>query len=475
MKIRTKLLVTFLSTIILPFILTFSLFSMYLSYKTKDAKFDSTDINEYTTELTDKISAHYESINNYDLFDRQIRQELSSLSSIIESIEIIDLKGKILYNSKASDRIGKSLDLNQLTYHTNDIFSTMEWDSDFYLRIIKPMVYEDSVKGFVLFEQNTVWMIEYAKEITYPVLWFGIGSIILFIVFFSGLISRGIISPLNELSYATEQIANGNLDFKIKYKKSDEIGILCQAFETMRNKLKESLIKQTEYEYSRKELVASISHDLRTPLTSIKGYVEALKDGIITDPDKVSKYLEVIYSKTESMNKLLDDLFEYSRLDLNNIRMNMKVTESRGMLKEIIENLRYDIEKEGIIFNTSIEFQCLYVYVDKLRIDEVINNIIQNALRYTKTSIVFNAFRKDNSLIVSIKDDGCGISENEKEHIFERFYRSEKSRTSKMGGTGLGLAIAKKIIEEHAGKIWVESDGLNGSTFYFSIPEKNKP
>lgn len=474
MKIRTKLLITFLSAIILPLIITLSLFSIYFSYKTRDGKFDKADISRSATELATKISSLYASNNNWDDFDRIIKNELKTYISVIEFIEITDLSGTVTYNSMDKNRAGKKIDLNTLVSHSNEIFnySFNEKDSDFYLKVIKPLIVRGSAQGFILFKQNPFVFIEYTKSIAYPILWFGIASIMLVIIFFSWLISRGIIIPLNELLSATEQISKGNLDFEIRYKKSDEFGILCQAFETMRDKLKESLIKQVEYENSRKELVASISHDLRTPLTSIKGYVEALRDGVIKDPEKFNKYLEVIYNKTESMNKLIDDLFEYSRLDLNSIKMNKQEIESRTMIEHIANNLKYDIEKENVNFNLHIDFQFFNIFADKLRIEEVINNLISNALRYTESLINIHAYVNNNNLIVSISDDGCGIKEDEKSKVFERFYRGEKSRCTRTGGTGLGLAIAKKIIEEHSGHIWVESTEGKGSIFYFSLPGK---
>lgn len=473
MKIRTKLLVTFLSAIVLPVIMTLSLFYVYFSYKTKDEKFNRNDINKSTIELSGVISSlSLNSVNSHN-FDLEVKSQLKPYNSIIDFIEICDLNGMVIYNSKDKNRLSRNIDLRRLPAHSNDIFnfSFNEKDNDFYLRTIKPLVINGSVSGFILFKQNPYTLIEYAKQIAYPILWFGTGSIMLVIIFFSWLISRGIIVPLKELSEATKQIAKGNLDFKIIYKNEDELGNLCSAFDTMKDKLRESLKKQAEYENSRKELVASISHDLRTPLTSIKGYVEALRDGVIKDPEKFKKYFDVIYNKTDSMNKLIDDLFEYSRLDLNNIKMNKEAVECRAMIERIAENLRYDIEKEQINFSFNISFDTFTILADKLRIEEVINNLVSNALRYTRTFIEINAFIRDNDLCIAIVDNGCGIRDEEKNKVFERFYRGEKSRSAKYGGAGLGLAISKKIIEEHSGSIWVESQEGSGCTFIFTIPE----
>jgi len=438
----------------------------------EDPSFSKIDINLTATALSEKISMHYWNIGNLEDFDRSIKSELEPYSPVIEYLEIVDLNGNIVYNSIDRYRIGKTIDMKELVAYSNSLFnfSVNEKDSNFHLKVIKPIAVEGSIKGFALIKQNPYNLFEYAKTIAYPILWFGVGSIILVIVFFSWLISRGIIVPLRELSLATEHISEGNLDFEINYKAEDELGTLCQAFETMRGKLKDSLIKQMEYENSRKELVASISHDLRTPLTSIKGYVEGLRDGIVKDPNKFKQYLDVIYNKTESMNNLIDDLFLFSRLDLNSIEIEIDTIESRKMIEDIIDNVKYDVEKENLSFKSSIDFDTFYIKADRKRIEQVLNNLVSNALRYAVKKIELGAYVKDGSLIVSISDDGCGLKKGEEELVFQRFYRSDKSRPSKTGGAGLGLAIAKKIIDAHGGNIWVESTEGKGSTFYFSIP-----
>ena len=141
-------------------------------------------------------------------------------------------------------------------------------------------------------------------------------SLIILISFLSWIISRSVLNPLNKLNAATENIAQGNLDFTIECRRNDELGRLCQAFELMRHRLKESLEKQNIYENSRKTMIASISHDLRTPIASIKGYVEALQDGIAQDPEKFNRYLSIIEDKTNKLDRLIDDLFQFSQFEL---------------------------------------------------------------------------------------------------------------------------------------------------------------
>ncbi len=155
------------------------------------------------------------------------------------------------------------------------------------------------------------------------------------IVLFTWLISKSILVPLKNLNEATESISAGNLDFQLSYKKDNELGRLCAAFDTMRVKLKESLEKQAAYEKSRKELVADISHDLRTPISSIKGYVEGLQDGMAKDPQMFQRYLTVIQDKTHKLDRLIDDLFQYSQMELGKLSMDFSKQDSEEIRKDI--------------------------------------------------------------------------------------------------------------------------------------------
>lgn len=286
------------------------------------------------------------------------------------------------------------------------------------------------------------------------------------------LVSRSILKPLNTLKRATEKIKEENLDFKIVPTSKDELGDLSLAFEEMRQKLKESIDLQLQYEENRKELISNISHDLKTPMTAIKGYVEGIRDGVADTPEKIEKYLSIIAKKTEDMDLLIDELFLFSKLDLKKLPFAFEHVEIMKYLDECIEELRFDLEKHGITIKWTRKIAPTYVIADREKLKRVIMNIIGNSVKYldkTKGQIGFSIIDKSEKVMIQISDNGPGIDPEALPFIFDRFYRADKSRSTLTGGSGLGLAIAKQIIKEHRGEIWAESEINRGTIISFTL------
>lgn len=306
-----------------------------------------------------------------------------------------------------------------------------------------------------------------------------IGFIILsFIVLLFGtllvIIHFVIIKPLKKLEYATNQVREGNLDFSVGIKSNDEMGRVGKAFDVMRDELKQSIEKQVAYENSRKELVSSISHDLKTPITSIKGYVEGIRDGVADTDEKKEKYLDVIYTKAQSMDHLIDDLFLFSKLDLNRLPFDMKSVAVKGYFEDCIEEIQLDMQKKdiGFIYNIDIEESC-YMVVDPMHLKRVVLNITQNGVKYMDKEhkqMSIDIMVENNNVKVAIADNGVGINKEELDKVFGKFYRTDKSRNTEIGGSGLGLSIAKQIIGQFGGNIYAESSVGVGTTVYFTIP-----
>lgn len=286
------------------------------------------------------------------------------------------------------------------------------------------------------------------------------------------LIARSILVPLDELNAATEKITAGNLDFTVAYRKNNEMGDFCAAFDLMRQKLKDSLEKQAAFENSRKELIASISHDLRTPITSIKGYVEGLQDGITHDQAKFNRYISVIRNKTESLDRLIEDLFQFSQLELGHSDMQPSLQSAQNMLDKILNPIETEFTDSTVKLVVNRPFPAVIINADLDRIRQVFENLISNAKQYVGENgvITVGAEVEDAYLTLSVTDNGVGISEEDLPHVFEHFYRGEKSRSREYGGIGLGLAICKQIVENHGGVIWVESLPDVSTTFQFQLP-----
>ncbi|PUA41032.1 sensor histidine kinase [Paenibacillus elgii] len=285
-------------------------------------------------------------------------------------------------------------------------------------------------------------------------------------------ITRRILLPLKELNAAAEQIMNGNLDVEIRNRYHDEMGRFSSAFDVMRARLKESLDRQAAYERSRNELIANISHDLRTPITSIRGYVEGLQDGIARDEQKVTRYLAVIKNKTDLLDRLIEDLFQFSQLESGQLVMDIRELDSREFLEAMIAPFEMEFHDAAVVLTVERPFPSRPIQVDSDRIAQVFENIIENAKKYAGNPAEMTISTRDEAdwIRIVIRDNGIGISEEDTPYLFERFYRGEKSRSRAFGGAGLGLAICKRIVEEHGGHIGVQSKPGAGAEFYLTLP-----
>ena len=286
-------------------------------------------------------------------------------------------------------------------------------------------------------------------------------------------IYRSIVTPICKLEEAAKNIKEGNLDFTIEADSKDEMGRLCQNFEDMRQRLKESAEEKLEAEKQNRILISNISHDLRTPITAIKGYVEGILDGVADTPEKVDKYMRTIYNKAIDMDRLINELTLYAKIDTNRIPYNFKRINAGEYFSDCIEEIGLELEAEHIglsYFNYAGDE--VEIIADPEQLKRVIDNIIGNSVKYMdKEHGLINIRIKDvgDFIQIEIEDNGKGIGQKDLPFIFDRFYRSDASRYSATGGSGIGLSIVKKIIEDHGGKIWATSKESTGTVMYFVI------
>lgn len=284
---------------------------------------------------------------------------------------------------------------------------------------------------------------------------------------------RSIIHPLNILKRATKEMKEGNLDFTIRIHTYDEIAELFDDFEEMRIHLKELIEVKMQYETNSRELLSNISHDLKTPLTTIKGYAEGIIDGVADSPDKLDRYVRTIYTKANDMSALVDELSMFAKLDNNSLAYNFQIVEISDYFNDCVDDLSFELEVKQINleYENQINGSCK-VIVDQEQLKRAIHNIIGNSVKYMDKQegrICVRVTEQAEFVQVEIEDNGCGIGEKDLPNIFERFYRADASRNSQKGGSGLGLAIVQKIIMEHGGSIYASSELGKGTTIYFTV------
>ncbi|REK76597.1 sensor histidine kinase [Paenibacillus paeoniae] len=296
-------------------------------------------------------------------------------------------------------------------------------------------------------------------------------------------VSRSIIRPIQSLRTAALRIKEGDLTHELQTRKTklgklNEIAQLGSAFEEMRIRLKHSIEQSLQYEDNRKLLLSHISHDLKTPISAIKGYVEGILDGIANTDEKRVRYMHTIYRKATDMDQLIDELFLFSKLDLQKVAYDFKIVDIGRYVEDFMDEQRFELEKAGV----ALKFEDyseggLHVAADPDKLNRIFTNILNNCVKYMqqdqddRDDVISVRIRKeDEYAIIEMDDTGPGIDLTDLPHIFDGFYRAEQSRNSESGGSGLGLAIVKQITEGHGGFVWAENLPDDGARFCIKLP-----
>jgi signal transduction histidine kinase len=333
--------------------------------------------------------------------------------------------------------------------------------------------FPDGQEGSAFIISNVDDLIPEVKSMIREMLILGITILVFAGIVLTFWVYRSILSPLNKLQEATKKIRDGNLDFTLDVDADEEIGQLCQDFEEMRIRLKENAEDKIQYDKDNKELISNISHDLKTPITAIKGYVEGILDGVASSPEKLDKYIRTIYNKSNDMDRLIDELTFYSKIDTNKIPYTFSKINVAQYFRDCVEEVGLDMEARGIelgYFNYVDED--VVIIADAEQMKRVMNNIISNSVKYLdKKKGIINIRIKDvgDFIQVEIEDNGKGIAAKDLPNIFDRFYRTDSSRNSAQGGSGIGLSIVRKIVEDHGGRIWATSKEGIGTEIHFVL------
>ncbi|HWR09009.1 HAMP domain-containing sensor histidine kinase [Sporomusa sp.] len=292
--------------------------------------------------------------------------------------------------------------------------------------------------------------------------------------FFLLRLDKRIFKPMENLKQGLDEVAKGNYDIKIAYDKPNDLDFLIESFNEMTAKLSESEKLQAEYEENRKALIANISHDLKTPITAIQGYIEALLDGTATSAEHKNKYLKTIHQNSIYVNKLIDDLFLFSKLDMQKLDFHYEDIHIRAFMDDLMEEYRFDLEERNIRAEYTVQLAADYcIKFDGKRFHQAFNNLISNAVQHgpeTDLSIQVKLYRQNDFVCLDVQDNGLGIPEDKLPFIFDRFYRIETERPKGFSCTGLGLAIAKELVEAQGGKITVSSIKNEGTCFTIMLP-----
>jgi signal transduction histidine kinase len=285
-------------------------------------------------------------------------------------------------------------------------------------------------------------------------------------------LSSTLTERIHLLKEAAEKLAQGNLQTRVPVDGRDEVAALSSTFNQMAEQLQAADRKQREVENLRRDLVAWASHDLQTPLTSMRAVLEALSDGVVEEPEMVKRYLATAQRDVMSLSALIDDLFQMSQLDAGGFPLQRAPASLSDLVSDTLESFSQLAKQQEITLEGQVESNVDPVLMDTQAIGRVLNNLISNALRHTPARGRVSVWvrRAAPGVEVTVSDIGEGIRAQDIPHVFERFYRGEKSRNRGTGGAGLGLAIARGIVHAHGGDIQVESQPGKGTQFTFYLP-----
>lgn len=293
-------------------------------------------------------------------------------------------------------------------------------------------------------------------------------------VFLSRRLSQQLVKPLEDLRYAAGEISRGNLDYAISTEMNDELGDTCREFDKMRMQLKAARKLQERYEKNRKELIVGISHDLSTPLTSIKGYTSGLLDGIAKTIEKKNHYLNMIYQTTCNMEKLVESLFLFSKLDLGRVEFCLEAVRLHDYFTDYVAENGDRLLVRGLRLAFQSHSENFKVRIDRMQFQRVVENLVENSLKYKRGEIGTLTISLKNEaegyLRLEFADDGVGVAAADLTRLFDSFFRTDPARTNVGKGSGLGLAIVKQIITTMGGKIWAENGESGGLTICILLP-----
>lgn len=492
MKLKNKIQLAFCTLIIVPILFmlcifgigTYKLKTIYHTYKI--------DMNTYTilfnpmlafNAVNSSIQSELEQIrleNEEMLYDPEFLAKYSEGLTNDATYIMVKMSGSYIYSSLPdnlkSEELFRELAKLERDREVNEYISGGVYLGGQFQMLVNPVSFrtEDGQEGFLYIVTHIEHIIPQLKNM-FIVFILCLGLVLVAAsATMSMWIYQGIISPIQKLRDATHNIAEGNLDFTLDINRKDEIGELVTDFEVMRKKLKESVEEKLQHDKESKELISNISHDLKTPLTAIKGYVEGIMDGVADTDEKMERYIKTIHNKTIDMDKLINELTLYSKIDSNKIPYNFNKINVAAYFADCIDEIKTELDSKNIelgYFNYTESSTVIIADAEQLK--RVVNNIISNSVKYISNSrkgiINIRISEDDDFVTFEIEDNGKGIAQKDIQYIFDRFYRTDSSRNSSQGGSGIGLSIVKKIISDHGGQIWATSKEGTGTVMHFIL------
>ena len=411
--------------------------------------------------------------NNRMLIQDQVDRLAAKLNA---RITVIDKNGKVLGDSEQdpnsmedhSDRLEVRRALKEGIGESNRYSDTLGYNMK-YLAV--PLKKNHEVIGIVRLALPLTEIETQIQFIYRIVMWGGIIAII--VVFVIGyFISQSIIRPISKMKEVAQRFANADFSQRIYIKSEDELGSLAKSLNEMANELQLKINNLKKLDQVKTDFVANVSHELKTPLTAISGFIETLEDGALEDQANNRRFLLIIKKHVARLNAMINDLLTLSELELGKNRIEKTVFDLKDLLQEVVLGFGHAIAAKGIKLELDFKSDRIKLNADRVKTEQVFVNLIDNAVKYTddggevKICVELN----NNFVVIAVIDNGIGIAKEHLDRVFERFYMADKARSRKSGSTGLGLAIVKHVVSLHNGRIKIERRSPQGTKVIVSLP-----
>ncbi|MFZ2145962.1 MAG: ATP-binding protein [Sedimentisphaerales bacterium] len=472
---RNKIIWKFFGTFILLALIVVFVLSFFVSLKLRD------HFEQRISEQLQSNAILVGDILKRDLLEgrhRDIQEKAKTLADKLNlRITVIDRQGQVLGDSEKEPSL--------MDNHSNrvEIIKAMESGFgqsarpsdtlDYNMKYVAVRVDNgDKALGVVRFALP-LSEVQLQIQLIYRVVLLGAIVAIVIALTVAYFISRSIILPIRQMQETAQQIAKGDFSRKVNIKSSDELGELAKSLNIMANELQQKIENLKRMDRIRTDFVANVSHELKTPLTLIKGYIETLEDRAIDDKEKARKFITIIKEHTGRLENIINDLLSLSELELSRSSIEKTEFDLKSLIDEVVMGFGHALDAKQQTFGINLQGDDFRVKADRNNIEQVFVNLIDNAIKYTEDAgrINISLLEQQDAITITVEDNGIGIAKEHLDRVFERFYRVDKARSRELGGTGLGLGIAKHIVLAHDGKIHIESQINEGTKVFVTLPK----
>lgn len=448
-----------INAIILGFTLHFLAFILSLWYKGNFFEEKKTVFENTGNYLAESIEYYNKNQNDSKFAELQNVINIASITNDA-NIVIVDENNK-KYIASTTEKNNDNIIVSEANIKILRQGNYVEYVNNYYTYLY-PIIDSGKFEGYIMMTSPLAEINSKLNKI-YLIIWILSICTILFSILILSLFTKTfLINPLAELNNAAKKFANGEVDKRVSIKSEDEIGQLAESF----NVMAESLEK---VEMNRRDFISNVSHELRSPITSIKGFIAGIIDGVIPK-EKEYEYLERAYFEIKRLTRLINDLLDLSAISSGKLKFNIKKVDINELIRRCIINNEGKLKEKGIILEVDMNDDKCFVNTDEDKIIQVVTNLLDNSIKYCEHEgrIKLRVYYKNNKVLVEIYNNGPKLTEEEKIHIWDRFYKSDKSRTNKVS-TGLGLPIVKMLLKEMGEEVWAENDSLIGVRFIFTL------